>query len=263
MGTTSQGVSQKFQPGFLRAAIDATVNAGAINASDLVYWTGNGAASFGSGLSLNAALVAQIGKLLGVSNDQSPLRGGIQNPLLDIGIYTAGEIPFGTTAGDTYTHLAPVTIGADAQTITLAPTGPPATGASATGTGGTFSAAAHVLSATFLTALGETTPGASATVTLTAGQEIETPVVTIPAWALGVCWYVDGLFVAYESSGAAVALAGPNASPRVVPVENALAIGFAYMPLTPTANTTSVAGGAGITIGVRLKPIFPQRNGLI
>jgi hypothetical protein len=263
MATTSQGASQKLQLGFLRMPIDTTVNAGAINASDLTYSTGNGAASFGSGLSLNAALIAQIGKMLGVSKDQSPLHGGIQNPLLDIGILSAGEFPFNTTAGDTYTHLAPVTIGADAQTITLAPTGPAATGASGAGTTGTFSVGAHTLQATLLTAIGETGPGVAATVTLTAGQDITTPVVTVPAWALGVVWYVDGLFAAFATAGTAQTIAGPSTgAPRIIPAGNALAIGFAYMPYGPTANVASVAGGANVTVDVRLKAIYPH-NGLI
>jgi len=280
MATTSQGAIARHQLGFIRAAIDATVNAGAINASDLVYWTGSGAASFGSGaLSLGAALFANIAKMLGVSKDTNPLQGGIQNPLLDIGIYTFGEQPFNTTSGDTYTHLAPVTIGTDAQTIQLAPVGPTAATAglftAGTVSGGTLTAGAHVVTMSYLTVIGETAVGTpSGAITATAGQGLiydydNAGAVVLPSWAIGFVVYVDGVFVQafYVAPVADADMVGQNASnPRPSPTENALAIGYAYMPLsssTAGAQTASIAGGAGVTLNVRLRQIYPQHNGLI
>ncbi len=271
MATTSQNTQTRHQLGFIRSAIDATVNAGAINAGDLVYSTGSGVASLGSGLVLNAALVALIGKVLGVSKDQNPLKGGISNPLLDVGIYQTGEFAMGTTAADTYTHLAPVTVGADAQTITLAPV-PAAPGAQAvaSGAGGTWTAAAHSVQFVYQTALGETTAGPATVVTPAAGNNI---VVTLtaapPSWASQVNIYVDGVYAGSAPSTAAVTLAGPLtgiASTKQLPVLHALAIGYAYMPLsisTPGGQTASVAGGAGVSIGVRLNVAASKIDGLI
>ncbi|MGD0053307.1 MAG: hypothetical protein ABSD03_16000, partial [Vulcanimicrobiaceae bacterium] len=205
-----------------------------------------------------------LGKTLGVSKDLNPLVGG-QNPstILDIGIYDAGEFVVNTTSGDTLTHLAPVTIGTDAQTVTLESNYRPSmTGATATGSSGTWGAGTYALTATYLSSLGETLPGVSANVTLTSAQGILTPALSLPSWAVGVCFYVNGVFAAYASVGTAQTLNSPSTNPRVAPVESALAIGYAYMPYNPTANTTSVAGGSGVTIDIRLKQIYPH-NGLI
>ncbi|TAM90627.1 hypothetical protein EPN42_05650 [bacterium] len=237
--------------------LDGTVNGGNINSGDLCYWTGNGVASFGASVTFNAALVALIAKLLGVSRDTNPLTaGGISNSIETVGVDKVGEFAFNTTAADTYVFDTEVTIGADAQTITVAPTGPTMVGSSASGAGGTWSAAAHVVTASFLTALGETTVGASQSVTVAAGNNIVTEAATVPAWALGVCYYVDGLFAGFSANGAATTLAGPNANPRIAPTENALAIGRVRLPV----GTTSVAGGAGVAVNVALEAKYPHSS---
>ncbi len=241
--------------------LDTTVNAGAINSGDLCYWTGNGVASYGSGLALNASLLALLQQRLGVSRDTNPLTaGGITNPIATVGIDTEGLMLFNTTASDVYEEFTQVTIGADAQTITVAPAGPAATGASATGTTGTWTAGTHVLTGTFLTTSGETTPGVSASVAVAATNYIETPVVSLPSYALGICWYVDGLFVAFDATGAATSLLGPNNSAtRVAPTQNALAIGCVLLrtPFYTVAPPATITGGAGVTVQVALFPAFP------
>ncbi len=228
------------------AAIDTTTNAGAINAGDIVYNTGAGAASLLGGSSLTAAIVTQIGKLLGVSLDTYPIpyTDGITETVTSpsISLYNEGEFAFATTASDTLVPGAPVTIGNGAQTVTVAPVGPTMVGSSASGTGGTWSVGSHVVEATLLTALGETTPGISATVTVASGDEIVTEAATVPAYALGVNYYVDGLFAGFSASGSPTTLTGPSTAPHAAPTHNALAIGVVAQ------DQSSVGGSVGSTI---------------
>lgn len=240
------------------AAIDTGTNAGAINAGDIVYNTGAGAASLLGGSSLTAAIVAQIGKLLGVSIDTYPIpySDGITETVTSpsISLYTQGEFSFATNPGDALVPGSPVTIGNGAQTVTLAPVGPTMAGSSASGTGGTWSAAAHTVEATLLTALGETTPGTSASVTVTSGENIVTETATVPAWALGVCYYVDGLFAGFSATGVATTLAGPSTDPRAVPVQNALAIGTVAQDQSTVGGTigSTITGATGQNVVVKL-----------
>lgn len=238
--------------------LDATVNSGNINSGDLCYWTGNGVASFGTGLTLSTALLQNLQKILGVSRDTNPLTsGGINNAIETVGVDKLGEFTFNTTAGDTYVWDTEVTIGADAQTITVAPVGPTMVGSSASGTGGTWSVGAHTITASLLTILGETAVGASQSVTVASGNNIVTQTATVPAWALGVCFYVDGLFAGFSATGAAATLAGPNANPRIAPTENALAIGR-VRPLP--VGVTSVSGATGVQITVALECKYPHNS---
>lgn len=239
------------------AAIDTTVNAGAINAGDIVYLTSAfGAASLVGPLS--AAVIKDIAQLLGVSLDTYPIpyTSGITETVTNpaITIYKEGEFSFATTAADSLTPGSPVTIGATAQTVTLAPVGPTMVGSTASGTGGTWSAGAHVVQATFLTALGETTPGVSATVTVASGNDIVTEVAAVPAYALGVNYYVDGLFAGFSATGAADTLTGPSTVPHPVPTANALAIGVVAQDQTSVGGTVggTITGAAGQNVVVKL-----------
>ena len=252
--------------------IDTTVNSGAINAGDQCYFTSNnGVASFGSGLTLNAALVALLKSRVGVSKDTNPIGGaagvgGIQNPLIYAGIFQNGLFAFNTTNGDTYKDRSPVTIGTDAQTITLAPVGPtPVSTIFACGavTGGTLIAGTHIVTCAWISALGETLVGPSLSVTATAGQGLiytynGTGFFVFPAWAIGVAVYIDGLLAGVMASAptANVNFTGPTSS-KVAPLYNALAIGVVELPTGATAGSANIAGGTGITVPVRIIPVYP------
>lgn len=275
MATTSQSNQTRHQLGFLREAIDAATNAGAINAGDLVYETGAGVASLGNGpLVLNAALVAKIMKIRGISKDQNPLVGGTSNPLQDIGIYQTGEFAMNTTAADVYTHLAPVTVGADAQTITLAPVpAAPVCALNATAASAVngLANAQHSVALTWITAAGETTPGpaTNGATTLTAGgtPSISVTVPAFPAYAIAAGIYIDGMLTeTVTAAGAYVQSGFSTTGLKVAPIVHALAIGYAYMPLSLSnigGQTASVAGGVGVSIGVRLNIAASPIDGLI
>lgn len=244
--------------------LDLSVNAGAINSGDLAYWTGAGVASFGSGpLTLNAALVALLAKRLGVSRDTNPLTaGGIVNPIETVGVDTEGVFLLNTTAADTYSRLTEVTIGADAQTITVAPVGPSMSGATASGTGSTWTVGNHTVQACWVTALGDTMPGVSAVVTVASGNNIVTPVVSVPAYAIGVAFFVDGILAGFSATGGATTLAGiPTGSRSVLPIENALSIGRVLIDptnISPGATAPStITGAAGVKVQVAITKPFP------
>ncbi len=265
MATTSQNNQYRLGDKLWSLPIDAATNSGAINAGDMCYWTANGGvASFGAGLTLNAALVALLKSYVGVSKDQNPLLGGISNPLIYAGIQADGTYTFNTTASDTYLQFSQVTLGADAQTITLAPVpAAPGTTAAAGGTGGTWTAAAHSVAYTYLTALGESAPGPASTVTPTAGQNIVVTLTSgyLPAYALGICVYVDGVFAGFVATTTATTFAGPLASTvRQLPTVNALAIGVVDLVTGSTAAAPSVSGGSGVTVPVRIKPGYLTAN---
>jgi hypothetical protein len=244
--------------------IDSTVAAGAINAGDMCYLTSNNAlASYGAGLSFSATLIGLLKSFVGVSKDLNPLLGGISNPLIYAGVKVDGTFTFNTTASDTYNQGSQVTIGADAQTIQLAQNiAPAAPGSTAvnSGTGGTWTAAAHAVQYTWLTAIGETLPSTATSVTTTSGQNIVCTLTSgyLPAYVLGVCVYVDGIYAGFLPSTSAVTLAGPvtgsNASVRAVPLVSALTIGFVDLVTGSTAAAPSVSGGSGVTVPVRIKP---------
>ena len=270
--TTSQNNQYRVGQRLWPLPIDMSTNAGAINAGDLCYWTATpGVASFGSGLTMSAALIALLKNFVGVSKDQNPLTGGISNPLIYAGIQTDGTYALNTTAGDTYNEFSQVTLGTDAQTIQLAQNiapAAPATTAVNSGTGGTWSAAAHAVQYTWLTSIGETLPSAATNVTTTAGQNIVVTLTSgyLPSYVLGVCIYVDGIFAGFAPSTTAVTLAGPivgsNASVRAVPLVSALTIGFVDLVTGSTAAAPSVAGGTGATVPVRIKTGYLTGNGL-
>jgi hypothetical protein len=247
--------------------VDTTVNSGYYNAGDLCYWTGLGLASFGNGpLTLNAALVALLGKRLGVTKDTWPMSGGIIVPPQYAGIYQLGLFPFKSTSGDSYTNTAPVTIGADAQTITLAPV-PAAPGATAvaSGTGGTWSAAAHSVVYAYQTALGESTPSAATTVTTTSGQNIVVTLTSgyLPAYVTAINVYVDGIYAGSAPTTAAVTLAGPLtgiASTKTIPTSHALAIGVVELtlPIGESGAPPAIAGGSSVIVPVRYITKYPN-----
>lgn len=273
MATTAKIDLVRKSPGNLSGLpLDPNVNAGAINSGDLCYWTGAGVASLGTGLTLNAALIANMAKILGVSRDTNPLTaGGIINPIETVGIDASGAFGFKTTGGDTYAPFSEVIVGADAQTITLAPVGPPSNGAglfTAAGTGGLLSAAAHVVTMTYITASGETPEGTPVTVTPTAGQNIvydfdNAAAVVIPAWAIGFAIYVDHIFAAafYVAPTADQSIANYASVAKAAPTSSSIAIGRIFLPQTnispAVAAPTSLAGGTGIIAQVILNKPFP------
>ena len=268
MATTSQNNLLRKPQELFVLPIDNTVNAGAINGGDACYFTSNqGIASYGSGNTFTAAFVALLGTFIGVSKDKNPLgSGGIINPLIYAGAQTAGVFGFNSTSGDTYKQFTPVTLSTDAQTIMIAPTpAAPGSTAVASGTGGTWSVGAHSVAYTWLTSLGETTPSTATSVTTTSGQNIVITLTSgyLPAYVLGVCVYVDGVFAGYVTTTSAATLAGPLAASypaRPLPIVNALAIGYVDLSSGATGTTAAspnIAGGATVQVPVRILPKYP------
>jgi len=278
MATTAQIDLVGKSPGNLSGlSLDPAVNAGVINSGDLCYWTGVGVASFGSGLTLTQALIGKLAKLLGVARDTNPLTaGGINNPIETIGIDRNGRFLFNTTPGDTYANFAEVTIGTDAQTISLAAAGPPSNGAglfvAGTVTGGTLTAGPHVATMTYLLPNGLETPTGtpSAAITATAGQGLiydfdNAAAVVIPAYAIGFNVYIDGIFALtlFAAPTADVGITGPSGgTSKVAPVQSGIAIGRVFIPQTnispAVAAPASIAGGTGVKVGVILYSPWPQ-----
>lgn len=246
------------------APIDTSVNAGAVNAGDLLYYTGAGVATLIGANTLTAAIVANIGKFKGVSLDTYPIpyTDGITETVLSptLSRYLEGEFRLHSTASDSLTPGTAVRPGTtDAQTVKVAEVGPDSspTGLFTAGTvtGGTLAAGTHTVEATYVTAIGETAPGKAVSISgVTAGQGLiyayaNAGAFVVPAWALGVAIYVDGIFALAILGAAVVALAanvnivGPSISnSRPVPTVNALAIGIV------AEDQTSVGGSVGSTI---------------
>ncbi len=240
--------------------------AGSINSGDLCYWTSlNGVCSLGTGLSISTAQIALYPRIIGVCRDTNPLTvGGIATVIQSVGVDGEGQFYFNTTAADTYYQFTPVTIGADAQTITVAPGGPSLGTLSGTGSSGTWGAGTYNVQATYATVIGETS-FTSASVTLTSSQGILTNVISPPAWALGVNWYVNGRFNVFSATGGAVTMNSPLTTSNTIPPlpgENALAIGWAVVPegLVYSTPPASITGAAGVKIGVILKPLYPAQQ---
>jgi hypothetical protein len=282
MATTTQIDLIRKSPGNLSGLpLDLTVNAGVINSGDLCYWTGIGVASLGTGLTLTQALIAKLGRILGVSRDTNPLTaGGIINPIETVGIHRNGAFLFNTTAADVYTNLAEVTVGVDAQTIALTGTaGPPSNSAglfvAGVVAGGTLTLGNHVATMTYLTPGGETGPGTpSGAIAATAGQGLiydfdNAQAVVIPAWAIGFNVYIDGVFAAtyFAAPVADANITGPSASTdKLAPASSSLAIGRVFIPQTNISPAgpapVSILGAAGVKIPVILYAPWPQQLAL-
>jgi hypothetical protein len=259
------------------AANDTGTNSGTINAGDLLYDTGSGVASLKGAATLTAAIVAEIGKFKGVSLDTYPipysdsLTETVSDP--DVAFYVEGDFRLHSTASDS---LAPGTAvrpgAADAQTVKVAEVGPDCSPSglftAGTVTGGTLLAATYTVTATYITAIGETMPGtASAGITATAGQGIiydydNAGAFTIPAWALGVAIYIDGVFAASIMSGSTALGADLDitgislTNPRPVPTKNALAIGTVAEDQTAVGSSVggTVTGASGQDVVIKITP---------
>jgi hypothetical protein len=273
----------RLRPAFERnvALVDTTVNNGTINAGDLLYDTGAGVASLTGANTLTAQIVANIGKFRGVSRETYPipysdsLTETVTEPA--IGFDVEGEFRFHSTAGDslaTGTFVRPGT--ANAQTVKVCEVGPDCSPAglfvAGTVTGGTLLAQAYTVTATYITMLGETTVGpASAPITATAGQGIiydfdNASAFVIPAWALGVAIYLNGVYAYSIMAGSTALAADLNITgidlnnPRPAPLWNALAIGIVAEDQVPVGGTIggTVTGASGTDVAVKIKvaPIY-------
>jgi len=250
--------------------LDTTVNSGNINSGDLCYWTGNGVASFGNGpLTFNNALVTLLEKILGVSRDTNPLTvGGIVGPIETVGVDHAGEFSLNTTSGDTYVWDSEVTIGTDAQTVTLASNYSPAAPTCALSTTAASAInglpnAQHGVALAWLTPLGWTTTGAATngatTLTTSGDPSISVTVPAFPSYALACGIFVDGLLSEVVTAAGTYTISGWSTALVAAPTENALAIGRVRLDNQPFG-VTSIAGGSGVQVNVALNVKFPHSS---
>lgn len=85
-----------------------------INQGDLVYWDAANGTLKALTSSGNVA-----NKFCGVSNDTTPINIYGEEKLASLGVTRKGAVSLQTTAGEFYADFQEVTVGADAQTITL------------------------------------------------------------------------------------------------------------------------------------------------
>lgn len=250
-------------------AVDTTVNSGTINPGDAVYNTGVGAAQLQAPSGLTAAIVSEIAKFKGISQDAYPipysdsLTETVTNPA--VAVLVEGEFSFKTTAGDSLVPGSDVSIGADPQHVqlasNLAPAAPTcalsATAASATNG---LANAQHSVALTWITALGETAPGPATdgATTLTTGVDpsITVTVPALPVYALACGIYVDGLLADTATAAGGVTVSGYSGSLNAAPLHSALAIGVVAEDQTSVGGSvgSTVTGAVGQNVVVKIAP---------
>ena len=250
------------------AAIDTTVNSGAITSGDAVYLTpSDGAASLLGGASLTAAILANVAKFIGVAIDTYPIPygDGITETVTapGVAIYKEGEFAFATTASDSLAPGTPVTIGNGAQTVTVAPVPAAPTCALSTTAAASVNGLAnaqHSVALAWVTALGSTAagPATNGATTLTTGTDpsISVTVPTLPAWALACEIYVDGMLAEVATAAGAVVVSGYSTALKPAPTSNALAIGVVAQDQTSVGGSVggTITGAAGQKVVVKIAP---------
>lgn len=242
--------------------------AAALYEGDLAYFIpADGVYTMPAG-AMSPAIITALKTFLGVSGTTAPTLYWYGKLPDSATVYTHGSIvDLFMTVGDTYHAFDEVTIGADAQTITLVSNYAPALALpTASGTGATIPTANHIASLSWITPIGDVPSAATAPIAVTLGQNVVVVIPAIPAFASGAKVYLDGMFVGIAYVAGNFTISAPSTTGIAQATTNALAIGH-ILPQESTSQNfitgiPGVASGAGSYIRVAIRAKYPNNGAL-